>query len=912
MTVNTELSKRIYTGNGVATDYDYDFKIPLAGDLAVSLFDLDGVELPQVLNTDYTVTGAGGDNGGKVLFTVPPPNGYTILLLSDAAYTQPTDFKNQGRFFPETHENAIDRAVILSRQNHEAITRSITLPPQVTNVSTQLPVPQVSTLFGWNGDGTAIENFPLSTIATQIAYGDKNYQVFTGTGAQVNFTLSQNPGSLGNLDVSIDGVTQVPVLDYSWAGTTLTFTAPPTNGAVILVRYDTAVPVGSGLASSTQYTPPQTGVIGTVKSFLDSLWTAGADAGSALVRYLQGGTGAQARTLQDKLSESLSLLDFIPVAQHAAIIAGTSTYDATANVQAAINEARARQCDLYVPAGRYRITSTIDAYASTPYSIIGDGSTQSRFFIDFGGASAVGFRFTHPTNQSTRNKQYVLSRVGFIQSGAFNPGAILVEHRYCTDAKWDNVYIQGYQNNTGLVLSDIFNSDFYEVSVWGCGAQRCLRDINALTTASIASGATTLTASASTFSAGDVGKYVVLDGLAPQVFLISGYTSATQVTVSSPARATFTNVRMDFCSSRGSMTSASATLTMDGNVLTAADIGRTVYVLGAGASTGGSGRLPLRATITGVSAANTCTLSVAASTNVTDSLVVISPAVDVFAEAGGTNDVYINGLHIEEHRGVGLVLDTCINTYFDALKVHSTGVPTGGINGASSQANMLVINSSIYAAGDFEQRVGNHLGRVIAVCSPSSGNHFADFSTIAQYGMALIHAMGGTFWSKVTVGNVVCQNQADTDFARQWLTSDASTNGFHHYGTFSSYRQVSTIPGATAQFGAIKSCGVRPPLTMNNNEVRSFKLPSDTKAGVLMLFSDESAVAALAGYAYNATARCAIIAQPAGALYEASTSVLTGTTGTVGKVTVSCTSDGTIYVENRSGGYQQFWYANFS
>ena len=66
MTVNTELSKRIYTGNGVATDYDYDFKIPLAGDLAVSLFDLDGVELPQVLNTDYTVTGAGGDNGGKV------------------------------------------------------------------------------------------------------------------------------------------------------------------------------------------------------------------------------------------------------------------------------------------------------------------------------------------------------------------------------------------------------------------------------------------------------------------------------------------------------------------------------------------------------------------------------------------------------------------------------------------------------------------------------------------------------------------------------------------------------------------------------------------------------------------------------------------------------------------------------
>ena len=159
MTVNTELSKRIYTGNGVATDYDYDFKIPLAGDLAVSLFDLDGVELPQVLNTDYTVTGAGGDNGGKVLFTVPPPNGYTILLLSDATYTQPTDFKNQGRFFPETHENAIDRAVILARQNHEENGRTIKIPAHVAGVSTTLPPPVAGGLLGWDAEGDALRYY---------------------------------------------------------------------------------------------------------------------------------------------------------------------------------------------------------------------------------------------------------------------------------------------------------------------------------------------------------------------------------------------------------------------------------------------------------------------------------------------------------------------------------------------------------------------------------------------------------------------------------------------------------------------------------------------------------------------------------------------------------------------------------
>lgn len=332
MTVNTELSKRIYTGNGVATDYDYDFKIPLAGDLAVSLFDLDGVELPQVLNTDYTVTGAGGDNGGKVLFSVAPPAGYTILLLSDATYTQPTDFKNQGRFFPETHENAIDRAVILARQNHEAITRSITLPPQVSGVSTQLPVPQVSTLFGWNGDGSAIENFPLATIATQIAYGDKNYQVFAGTGAQVNFTLPQNPGSLGNLDVSIDGVTQVPGADYTYSGTTLTFTSAPTNGAVILVRFDVAVPIGEALASST--------------------------------RFVQDGSGAVLRNAQDKMREQISVKDFGAV--------GDSVTLETAQVQAALNSGR----DVLIPDGGTYVVGALTM--TTPgQRLLGNGTLKA-------------------------------------------------------------------------------------------------------------------------------------------------------------------------------------------------------------------------------------------------------------------------------------------------------------------------------------------------------------------------------------------------------------------------------------------------------------------------------------------------------------------------------------------------------
>jgi hypothetical protein len=99
MTVNTELSKRRYDGNGLTTGFDYDFKIPLNSDLAVSLFDPDDIEYPQIEGTHYSMTGAGSDVGGRVTFTVAPPDQWTVLLLSDVSYVQPTDFKNQGRFF---------------------------------------------------------------------------------------------------------------------------------------------------------------------------------------------------------------------------------------------------------------------------------------------------------------------------------------------------------------------------------------------------------------------------------------------------------------------------------------------------------------------------------------------------------------------------------------------------------------------------------------------------------------------------------------------------------------------------------------------------------------------------------------------------------------------------------------------
>jgi hypothetical protein len=90
---------------------------------------------------------------------------------------------------------------------------------------------------------------------------------------------------------------------------------------------------------------------------------------ASLVTYTPAGTGAVDETVQNKLRESVSVLDFIPTALHAAILDGTSTTDVSSYIQAAI-DSRA-QLEVYIPAGTYCIASTllVDVDTASKYSV---------------------------------------------------------------------------------------------------------------------------------------------------------------------------------------------------------------------------------------------------------------------------------------------------------------------------------------------------------------------------------------------------------------------------------------------------------------------------------------------------------------------------------------------------------------
>jgi len=125
---------------------------------------------------------------------------------------------------------------------------------------------------------------------------------------------------------------------------------------------------------------------------------AGGDA--AYVSYTPTGVGTVATTVQGKLRESVSVLDF-----GENTVPGTT--DMTAAIQAAIVSAIARKVALYIPSGNYLWTASnhfIDCF-STGLVIVGDGQNNSRITID---ANGIAFDV-----QSYFNNQLVVLGVGF-------------------------------------------------------------------------------------------------------------------------------------------------------------------------------------------------------------------------------------------------------------------------------------------------------------------------------------------------------------------------------------------------------------------------------------------------------------------------------------------------------------------
>jgi hypothetical protein len=270
-----------FTGNGSQTVFPFTFKIFATTDVKVTQADLSSVE--TVLSSGYTVS-MNSDQvaspGGSVTLTTALPTGYKLSLTGNLPYDQTLALPGGGNFNPTVLESDLDRVTMQLQQLNEAISRavvaSVTSGTDPSTLAATLIAAAASasasaasataTLNTFKGQyygplsadptldplGNAMTSGDLyfnTTTNIMMVYSGTSwgpvassvsvpYQLLSGTGAQTVYTLNSVPGAVGNLQVSIGGVIQVPTTDYNLSGATLTFvSAPPTGTNNIFCRW---------------------------------------------------------------------------------------------------------------------------------------------------------------------------------------------------------------------------------------------------------------------------------------------------------------------------------------------------------------------------------------------------------------------------------------------------------------------------------------------------------------------------------------------------------------------------------------------------------------------------------------------------------------------------------------------------
>jgi len=254
MTVSSETRKSgPYNGNGSTTVFAYGFRILDAAHISVVRTEN---ALDTVLTTGFTVSGV-GSAGGNVTFSVAPSVGQTITLIRNVPLTQEVDLENQGAYYAETVEAALDLAAQRDLQLAERMDRAILLPASSDDVGGALAAQLAAdiTRLGQSADeidvvsAIADDVDAVAGIASDVAlladvsailsgtasavYTKED--VFTGNGSAMNFALTVSPASNANVDVWVGGAIQKSS-DFSLSGNILTISPAVGNGVAVIAK----------------------------------------------------------------------------------------------------------------------------------------------------------------------------------------------------------------------------------------------------------------------------------------------------------------------------------------------------------------------------------------------------------------------------------------------------------------------------------------------------------------------------------------------------------------------------------------------------------------------------------------------------------------------------------------------------
>ena len=423
MTVSTEVDHNDYTGNGVTTSFPYTFRIFNKTDLMVQVVDLNENISVLILDTDYSVTGAGSYSGGSVVLSSPLANGWQISISRELPATQETDLRNQGKFFAEVHEDAFDKLTMLIQQCFSFLRLALRRPSFIANYYDAL--------------NNRIRNLRDPSQAQDAA--TKNY---------VDGQIVDNTNAWKAGDAVLD-----QKIDENFRRTLRV----PESSVNVLPPLDARKNSIFGWDSNGQ-------------SFPLFAMTETADLAIKLASHTPGlgngllGVKNSSATTQDWIDgEMKSLFLYLSASKIASVIAGIST-DVTAELQSAMNDS----ITIWIPAGKYYVTSSITVAANS--GLVGPGARMvsidnqgsSHTFI-FGAGGYIrgwkpwrGFKVTATGNNTADAWTFYYSSR---EDGSGNPDYTVAQH-------FSEIEIESY----GKIGGGWYLQECFRVVVRDCGA----------------------------------------------------------------------------------------------------------------------------------------------------------------------------------------------------------------------------------------------------------------------------------------------------------------------------------------------------------------------------------------------------------------------------------------------------------
>ena len=199
MTVASTTRRNDYVGNDNVSAYSYSFKIFVNTHLRVTVRNLSNEETTLALTTDYTVSGVGETAGGSITLVDADQawltasgklkSGYILTIRRILPLLQAFDIRNQGSYFPESHENQFDKTIHITQQHQDEIDRAMKLPETVdpSTFDADLPVPVASKYLRVNAAGTGLELVSVETNPADI-------EIVTGDADKILSVLTNETG----------------------------------------------------------------------------------------------------------------------------------------------------------------------------------------------------------------------------------------------------------------------------------------------------------------------------------------------------------------------------------------------------------------------------------------------------------------------------------------------------------------------------------------------------------------------------------------------------------------------------------------------------------------------------------------------------------------------------------------------